>query len=86
MWLGKDKLREGAKAVPLPSSVIKVAFWARRYDGLIKHGREKCAEAVRAALAAQIDPIAKSLADRLWLAPKPVVGEMQRPRLGRSVD
>jgi hypothetical protein len=79
-WLGREKLREGIKHVPLPAAVLKVALWSSSYDRMIAEGRERSVTAVRDALQVQLAPFGSTIADQIWRALKPVVGELQRPR------
>jgi len=79
-WLGREKLREGMKGVRLPPAVLKVALWPRRYERTIAEGRERSRTAVRDALEAQLEPLSSAIADHIWRALKPLVGELQRPR------
>jgi hypothetical protein len=80
-WLGRARLREGIKGVRLPPAVLKVALWPRRYERTIAEGRERCQAAVRQALETQLAPLSSAIADHIWRALKPVVGELQRPRV-----
>jgi hypothetical protein len=79
-WLGRAKLREGVKSVPLPSAALKVALWRRRFERVVADGRQTCDASVRASLAGRMQPLAATIADRLWDRLRPVVGELQRPR------
>jgi hypothetical protein len=81
LWLGREKLRAGVKAVPVPAPVLKAAFWTGRYERIIADGRAQCATTVRASLATRIDPLAATIADHVWEGLRAVVGELQRPRV-----
>ena len=82
--LGRDRLRQGVKVVPLPATVLKVALWSARYKRLIAEGREKCQQAVSESLVAQLDQLASQIADHVWNGLRPLVGELQRPRVGQE--
>jgi hypothetical protein len=80
-WLGRETVREGVKGVSLPAAVLKLALWHGRYTGLVADGRARCEAAIREALDAQMTPLAAAIADHVWNGLKPVVGELQRPRV-----
>jgi hypothetical protein len=80
-WLGRERLREGVKDVPLPAAVLKVVLWRGRYERLIADGRTRCLAAVRDGLAPHMDPLAAAIADHVWHGLRRVVGELQRPRV-----
>jgi hypothetical protein len=82
--LGRDRLRQSLKAVPLPAALLKVALWSARYKRLIDKGRTKCHEAVCESLVFQLDQLASQIADHIWDGLRPLVGELQRPRVGRE--
>jgi hypothetical protein len=79
--LGRDKLRQGVKTVPIPAAVLKVAIWSKRYERLIAGGRKKCEELVRESLASQMNQLSSVIADHLWDRLKPFVGELRRPQV-----
>lgn len=82
VWLGREALRGGVKAVPLPSAVVRIAtLSATRYERIIADGRAKCGTSVREALAEKMTPLAQTIADQIWSRLMPVVGELQRPRV-----
>lgn len=81
LWLGGERLREGFKSVPLPAAVLKVALWPGSYERTIAEGRQRCEAAVREALETQLEPLSSAIAGHIWRALKPVVGELQRPRV-----
>lgn len=86
LWLGREALRDGIKTVHLPARVVKMAtLSAARYERIIADGRAKCDVAVRDALAGRMRELAGSIADHVWERLKPLVGELQRPRI-RPVD
>jgi hypothetical protein len=70
--------------VPLPAALLKVALWSARYKRLIDKGRTKCHEAVCESLVFQLDQLASQIADHIWDGLRPLVGELQRPRVGRE--
>jgi hypothetical protein len=82
--LGRGRLRQSVKAVPLPAAALKVALWRARYERLIAEGRTKCQQAVSESLMAQLDQLASQIADHVWNGLRPVIGELQRPRIGRE--
>jgi hypothetical protein len=87
LWLGRDVLRDGIKAVRLPARVVKAAtVSARRYERIIADGRTKCDAAVRRELERKLDPLARKIADEVWRRLMPVVGEQQRPHVGVDRD
>jgi hypothetical protein len=79
--LGRDKLRQGIKAVPIPAAILKVAIWNKRYERLIAEGRKKCEESVQESLASQMNQLSSVIADHLWDRLKSIVGELQRPQV-----
>ena len=80
-WVGRDQLRDGLKAVPLPAAVLKLALWRGRWDALLADGRRRCDVAVREALAARMEPLSGTIADHVWHGLRALVGELQRPRV-----
>lgn len=82
--LGRDSLRESVKVVPLPAAALKVALWSARYERLIAEGRRKCQQAVSDSLMTQLDQLASQIADHVWNGLRPLVGELQRPRVGQE--
>ena len=78
--LGRDKLRQSVKSIPIPATALKVAIWTNRYERLIADGRKKCEESVRESIASQMNQLSSVIADQLWGRLKPVVGELQRPQ------
>jgi hypothetical protein len=80
--LGRSRLRQGLKDVPLPAAVLRVALWTSRYEKLIADGRKKCDESVRNTLATHMDQFSSSVADQVWKRLRAIVGESQRPTSG----
>jgi len=78
--LGRDKLRQSVKSIPIPATALKVAIWTNRYEHLIADGRKKCEESVRESIASQMNQLSSVIANQLWDRLKPVVGELQRPQ------
>jgi hypothetical protein len=85
-FLGRDKLRQGLETVPIPAPVLRVALWRRRFDRIVAEGRRKCSAAVREALTERIDPLAGRISERVWHGLRPVVGELQRPRVATPAE
>lgn len=81
--LGWEKLRQGVKGVPLPAAVLKVALWSGRYERLVAEGRKKCEASVRQSLALPMDQLSSLIGEHLWSRVRVLVGELQRPRVGR---
>jgi hypothetical protein len=79
--LGRERLREGVKSVPLPATLLKLVLWRGRWERLIADGRRQCEASVREALTRQIEPLSSALADHVWSGLRPMVGELQRPRV-----
>ena len=77
--VGRRKLRESLKDVPLPAAVVKAALWTRRFDRLIAAGRNKCDESVRNTLAQHLEQFSSTVADQVWKRLRTLVGESQRP-------
>jgi hypothetical protein len=82
--LGRDRLRQSVKAVPLPAAALKVVLWRARYERLIAEGRMKCQQAVSESLMTQLDHVGSQIAEHVWNGLRPLVGELQRPRVGRD--
>jgi hypothetical protein len=79
LTVGRRKLRESLKDVPLPAAVVKTALWPRRFERLIAAGRNKCDDAVRDTLAQHMEQFSSAVADQVWNRLRIVVGESQRP-------
>ena len=80
LTVGRHRLRESLKDVPLPAAVVKAALWTRRFDRLIDAGRKKCDESVRNTLAVHMEQFSSTVADQVWKRLRVLVGESQRPR------
>lgn len=83
---GRDRLRQSVKMVPLPAAALKVALWTGRYERLIAEGRKKCHQSVVESLAVQLDQLAVQIADHVWTGLRPLIGELQRPRMEHEED
>ncbi|HXH82146.1 MAG TPA: DUF2868 domain-containing protein, partial [Candidatus Tectomicrobia bacterium] len=83
---GRERLRQGVKVVPLPAAALKVALWSGRYERLVEEGRRKCRQSVADALAGQLDELAARIADHVWRGLRPLIGELQRPRVGDDLQ
>lgn len=82
--LGREKLRQGVKAVRLPAAGLKVAFSRGRYERLIAEGRTRCEESIRQSLAAPMAQLSSLIAEHLWRRLRELVGEWERPRGARQ--
>ena len=80
LTVGRHRLRESLKDVPLPAAVVKAALWTRRFDRLIDAGRKKCDESMRNTLAVHMEQFSSTVADQVWKRLRALVGESQRPR------
>lgn len=85
-FTGRDKLRQGIKVVSLPATALKVALWTGRYERLIAEGRNKCQQAITESLVTQLDHLAVQIADHIWTGLRPLIGELQRPRVQHYDD
>jgi hypothetical protein len=83
---GRERLRQSVKMVPLPAAALKVALWTGRYERLIAEGRKKCHRSVVDSLAVQLDQVAVQVADHVWTGLRPLIGELQRPRVEHGDD
>jgi hypothetical protein len=79
LTLGRERLRQRIKDIPLPAAALKVALWSSRYERLIAEGRKKCEESVRGSLAAQMDQFSSTIGDQIWNRLRVIIGESQRP-------
>ena len=82
LTLGRERLRQRIKDIPLPAAALKVGLWSSRYERLIAEGRKKCAESVRGSLAAQMDQFSSTIGDQIWNRLRVIIGESQRPVRG----
>jgi hypothetical protein len=82
LTLGRERLRQGIKDVPLPAAALKLALWNSRYERLIADGRKKCEESVRDSLADQMDQFSSTIGDQIWNRLRVIIGESQRPASG----
>jgi hypothetical protein len=78
--LGRERIREGVKDVPLPATALKLALWSSRYERLVAEGRKKCEESVRNSLADQLDQFSSRVSGQIWNRLRAIIGESQRPR------
>jgi hypothetical protein len=78
---GGQKLGDRMKGIPIPAYALTKIFWPARYERLVAEGRDKCREAVEASLIQAFEPIASQLSDHVWTGLRPVIGDMQRPRV-----
>jgi hypothetical protein len=79
LTLGRERLQQSVKDVPIPAAALKVALWSSRYNRLIADGRKKCEESVVNSLAVPMNQFSSSIADHLWKRLRAIVGESQRP-------
>ncbi|HEU4343033.1 MAG TPA: DUF2868 domain-containing protein, partial [Candidatus Binatia bacterium] len=87
LTLGRERLRQGAKDVPLPAAALKLGLWNSRYERLIADGRRKCDESVRNSLAPRMDQFSSAIGDQIWHRLRAIIGESQRPARGaRTLD
>jgi Protein of unknown function (DUF2868) len=82
LTLGRERLRQGIKDIPLPAAALKLAVWKSRYERLIADGRRKCQESVRDSSAAQMDQFSSTIGDQIWNRLRVIIGESQRPASG----
>lgn len=81
LFAGRERLRQSVKILPLPAAALKVALWTGRYERLIAEGRKKCHQSVVESLAVHLDQLAVQVADHVWTGLRPLIGELQRPRM-----
>jgi hypothetical protein len=76
--LGRDRVADAAARISVPGPVLRTILSAARLQKLIDGGRQQTREAVRSAIAAELEPLAPEMADQIWRRVKPIVGERQR--------
>jgi len=81
--LGREKVRQGVKAVHLPAAALKVVLWRGRYERLVADGRKRCEESIRQSLGAPMDQVSSVIAEHLWQRLRTLVGEWERPRVAQ---
>jgi hypothetical protein len=65
-WVGRGRLEQGLRQVPLPSSVLRLALRPRRLERLLSEARERCRLSVTRLLRTELDPTTDELADQIW--------------------
>jgi hypothetical protein len=78
LYLGRERLREGMKHVPLPPFAAKAALW--RFGSIKAAGREQCVRTVRQAIGSELEQVAQRISERIWQRLEPRLGERLRPR------
>jgi hypothetical protein len=83
---GRQKIKDRLKGTRWPGRALQLVFRKARYQRLVAEGRVKCEQAVQESLLNAFEPIASQLADHVWQGLRPVIGDMQRPRVEEEAD
>jgi len=75
-WLGREKLAQSMKGIPLPGWVAKGTLW--RLKKIAAEGRDKCHASVKELMGRELETLTPKIAEQIWATVKPLLGERQR--------